>query len=165
VKTFKDTEGRSWDIAATIGSLRRVKDLADVDLTDPKRLAELGEDPFVLGSVLFAICRPQIEQRDLSEEQFAAAFDGDVVDRAADALVEELISFSRPAKRATLRRVMDKKTALEKKMLEAAEQMIQDDGWIDQAAAAKLREVKAMMADSGLPSMSLPASSASTPQS
>ena len=163
MKTFKDTEGRSWDITATIGSLRRVKDLAEVDLTDPKRLAELGEDPFLLGGVLFALCKPQIEQRGLTEEQFIAGFDGDVVEQAVQALVGELILFSRPAKRATLRRVMEKKAALEQKMIDAAEEMIQDGGWIDQAAESKLLEVRKMMAASGPTSTDSPASSASTP--
>ena len=161
MKTFKDTEGREWNIAATIGSLRRVKDLAEVDLTDPRSIASLGDDPFTFGSVLYALCKPQIDARNLTEEQFAAAFDGDVCDAAASAVVEELISFSRPAKRQTLRRVMEKKQALGRTLTEAAERMIADGGEVDRAVAMRIAEMNRSI--SGTPLTSLPESSASIP--
>lgn len=161
MKTFNDTEGRSWDVAATIGSLRRVKDLASVDLTDPQRLAELGDDPFLLGSALYALCKPQIDERELTEEQFAAGFDGDVVEKVAAVLVEELINFSRPAKRTTLRRVMEKKLTVDQRLLDAAEEMIQDGGPLDQSVEKKLAEMRSSIF--GTASTTSPASSASTP--
>ena len=34
MKTFTDTRERRWEIDVTVGTIRRVKNLTDVDLTD-----------------------------------------------------------------------------------------------------------------------------------
>lgn len=104
--TFKDTGGREWTVELTIGSARRVKSLAGVDLLNPHVPAErkgaspkvagvvtLMSDLETLGDVLFAICKPQAEERDVSDEQFADLFNADTVEEATEALRSEMLSF------------------------------------------------------------------------
>lgn len=97
---FKDVAGRTWHADVTVGSLRRVRDsglgvdLLDVTDQDKDVVAKLLDDPVLLVGVLYEVCRPEIEGRSLSAEQFGEALsDGAVIDAAMTALLESLANF------------------------------------------------------------------------
>ena len=58
MKCFKDDKGREWKVSATVGSLRRARDLVKVDLTELSKgepaLARLTSEPFLVAEVLEA---------------------------------------------------------------------------------------------------------------
>lgn len=114
-RTFTDNAGRSWQIAVTVSTIRRVRAEAGVDLAAAGRTAPGGEsvleriasDPVLLADALYAIVRPEAEARKITPEQFGEALAGDAVEAAADALVEEIVDFFPTPVRARWRRAMD----------------------------------------------------------
>jgi hypothetical protein len=109
MKSFKDTAGLSWSVSVNVGSIKRVRTMADVDLlaiADGKMIDRLYQDPIALVDVLWAICQPEVVQRQTTPEQFATAIAGDVLDDATTALVEDLRDFFPKSRRAVLGQVI-----------------------------------------------------------
>lgn len=109
MQTFKDSEGIEWTIKINVASVKRVRDLAGVDLMgalDGSLFERLALDPILLGDVLHALCRPQAEERNLTPEQFGERLaSGEVIEEASVALVNELIPFFRPGQREALTKI------------------------------------------------------------
>ena len=116
--SFKDTEGREWHVKITLGIARDLKDQTEIDLLDGKALLTAAADPYVMGQVLWVVCQKQATSRNLSPEDFAAAFDGDVVTEATDALVEASIDFFPKARRPAIQKAFEKMKAMEQAGME-----------------------------------------------
>ena len=113
MKTFKDSEGREWPVAVNTTTAKRVRDLCNVDLLDVASdrgalILRIAADAVLLGDVLYAMCRTKAEERGLTDEQFGEAMDGDAVEAATEALLEELVDFFRGRKRALLTKALAK---------------------------------------------------------
>jgi hypothetical protein len=94
--TWTDAQGRDWQTTVTVTTVQRVQQLADVLLTDAadgKLIDRLYSDVCCLANVLNAVCRPQADQRGVTSEQFGELLAGDVLDRACDSLMDDLIRF------------------------------------------------------------------------
>lgn len=103
--SFEDTEGRTWNLAITFGSIKRAKDLLGVNLLNPLAtrkyktngrarrsqplLTRLQLDPALLVDLIFALLRPQAEQQGVTDEQFAEALGGEAAYEAYRAFMEE----------------------------------------------------------------------------
>ena len=109
--TFQDKNKTTWTLELTVGSARRVKADTTVDLvniislegdgkTSMAALGKLIEDPFALVDVIFSLCRPQAEKSGITDAAFA-----ELLDAAANALVEEIINFTPAAKRKALTKI------------------------------------------------------------
>lgn len=127
---FKDAKGRDWSLEITVGSIKRVKALTDVDLyalvdDGAKKLAELLADVVTLVDVLFILCAEQAKAADVSDEDFGRAFGGDVLEAAGEAFVEEIIFFT-PNQRArlALKELTGKGRKLRDRLLTEAERQI-----------------------------------------
>lgn len=116
MKTFTDNAGRTWTLALTVNSLKRVKGLAQIDLANvlqarPERevplLAELEEDLLLFAETLFALVQPQAAQTGVSQEEFDRACGGAVLAEAQRVFWEELVDFFRslPHREAHLRAI------------------------------------------------------------
>jgi hypothetical protein len=120
MKTFTDTHGRQWTVALNIAAVKRVRDLAGVDLlaassddASENVITRLAGDPVLLCDVVYAVCKPEADAADLGDEDFGRAMAGDAIDAATRALLEELADFfpnRRDRQRA--RRVLTKMDAL-----------------------------------------------------
>lgn len=106
--TFKDADGNKWVLRITIGSNRRVMDAIALDLNDTsddgglfKALASAD----LLGQLLWHLIAVQAEKNGITEDQFADALDGDVIEDAIKALKVAYINFSRPGSRKRLERM------------------------------------------------------------
>ena len=132
MRTFKDNAGRTWTISLTVAAVRRVRDLAKVDLLDlanGRVIERLVADPVTLCDVLYAACKPQADAESVTDEQFGEAMAGDAIEHASKALVEELIQFFPNAReRAALSRVvqtmdaaMDRARTLVERRIESGE--------------------------------------------
>ena len=117
MKSFTDKNGESWDLDLNIGAAMRLKSRLDIDIEnvvtfdksnnpeDVSLLERIAEDSILLFNVIFILCEKQVQDRKLTQEQFAERFTGDTIEAATDALLDEIVNFSRPAKRKVLQRL------------------------------------------------------------
>lgn len=109
---FKDNKGREWKFEGNFASYGRVKAATDVQLWDiatenRESLTKL-HDPWTLGQVIWAMVEPQADAKGISPEEFYEGFDGEVLERAAAALIDEMIFFCQPQKRKILQMAAEK---------------------------------------------------------
>jgi hypothetical protein len=121
MKAFTDSAGKTWSISMTIDSVKRVRDLLNVNLVepeagDPPLLTRLGTDEILLCDVVFCLIKPQADTLGVSDEDFGRALGGDAILAAQTALYEELVDFF--LKRGRPDRA--KAVAAQKKMIEMA---------------------------------------------
>jgi len=119
MKQFTDTQGRSWTIEINVAALKRVKGLTGVDLMgvlDGDLVQRFIGDPVLLCDVLYAVCKPQADKENITDEDFGRAMAGDTIERATESLLDEIVSFCpNPRDRAALGKVLAAtNTAMEK---------------------------------------------------
>lgn len=169
MKSFTDRQGRSWTIEINYTSLRRVHALTGINLTrivDPQAnvMEQLTGDPFILFDCLVAILQPQLDEKEITAEQFGEALDEESGDKASMALIEAIIDFFPEGKRMLLKRALTKVlTAAERRQLTTLDQALQavESPEFSQAIETALDE--ASRSTSGSSASNSPASSASTP--
>jgi hypothetical protein len=106
--SFRDGNGKTWDVRVDVAAVKRVLDLAHVDLRvieAGKTLSELALDPINLVDTLYAVAKPQVDAAGLSDEQFAALFAGDVLEHAATALIDGILDFFPASQRRALEKL------------------------------------------------------------
>lgn len=116
--TFTDAKGRDWSVAVNVASIKRTKELAQLDLMavvagDGQVMQRLANDPITLANVLFALCKPQADERKITDEDFGEALAGDVIDKASEALLADLVAFFPPGKRKLMAAALAKLNAHE----------------------------------------------------
>jgi len=117
MRSFNDNADRTWTLSLTIGAVKRLKGLLDVDLLalaegDPPLLTRLGTDVILLCDVIFALVKPQADQAGVSDEVFGAALGGDAILSAQKAFYEELSDFFLKLGRPDLSRAVTTQQAL-----------------------------------------------------
>lgn len=150
MKSFKDTAGRNWQVAINVGSIKRVRDQAEIDLTtvlDPKAnlLERLSNDPVLLVDVLWILVAPQAEKLGVSDEQFGEGLGGDALEAATTAFLEALADFFPSGRRRVLRDLIAKMGDLQQKASAAASQRLTGDLG-DRLLAKELAKVDAQLA-------------------
>ena len=129
MRQFKDNAGRTWTVDINVATLKRVRGLTGVDLMqviEGTLIEKLIRDPVLLCDVVYAICKPEADARNVSDEEFGKAMAGDAIEAATTAVLEELVGFCpSPRDRANLgrvlqatNRVMDKARDLTEKRIE-----------------------------------------------
>lgn len=130
MRRFTDTAGRAWELAVTVGAIKRVRDLIGVDLYKLiddgfKGLADLLADPCKFVDVLWAMVEGQAKAAGVTDEQFGQSLAGDVLSQASDAFVEALVDFFPDARsRANLRAVLEKGKAVRDRLMGLAETQV-----------------------------------------
>lgn len=114
MKSFTDKNGKCWDLELNVGAAIRLKSRLDFDLEniitldkqqnpdDVSLLEKISGDAIFLFNIIYVLCEKQCNEAKISQEDFAECFDADTIESATDALVDEIINFSRPAKRKVL---------------------------------------------------------------
>lgn len=166
MSSFRDNEGRRWDVAVTVATVKRVRSLCDVDLmgivdSDGELLERLFSDPVLLVDVLYAVCQPQAEDRGVTDVAFGESLAGDAVAAATDALLEGIVDFFPHAPtRENLRAVLQQLRQAMDRVAETSQAAI-EEGLLqkrtDEAVQAARRQIY------GVPPIEPPASSESTP--
>ena len=110
MKIFKDVKGESWEIIINVAAIKKVRDLLNADLLDVQgTLPRLLADPIFLVDVLYCLCKPQADAKNISDEQFGEGMAGDCLGSAKNTLVEELKSFfPTPEERQAVERLIKK---------------------------------------------------------
>ncbi|NLE57916.1 MAG: hypothetical protein GX616_06115 [Planctomycetes bacterium] len=157
MKTFVDNAGRTWTVTVNVDAIKRVRGLLNVDLLEILEgtlIERLIRDPVLLCDVVYAVCKPEADARNVTDEEFGRAMAGDVIEQATTVLLEELVDFCpSPRDRKNLGRVL----TTTRRMMERARDLIEqrlDSGQIE-------RQVEQALAMSS--SGDAPGSSGSTP--
>ena len=153
MKTFTDNAGRTWTIAINVDAIKRVRGLHDVDLLsilDGKLIERLYRDPVLLCDVVYAVCKPEADTREISDEEFGRAMAGDAIEHATTALLEELVDFFPQGKRRVLHKALAKLHSVEARAVEYAQARL-DDPELE-------RRIEAALTSPTDPSSSLPPS-------
>jgi len=160
MRQFADGQGRVWALRIDVAQVKHVRGVLGRDLVAliDGGVGELGRflsDPVAVVDTLYALCQQQAKRDDVSDEDFGRALGGDVLQAAAEALVEELLDFF-PDR--NLRVVLRKGT---RKAREAMERLLSEEAAaID---ALTVEEVVSRVRGPGPSSGDAPASSASIP--
>jgi hypothetical protein len=139
---FVDTQGNVWTIHVDVGAVKRVRRLTDVDLlavVEGDLLDRLSRDPVLLCDVLFAICQPQAERLEISDEQFAAGLAGDVIAEGTAALLAALVNFFPEPQRRLLAQAAEKYETMKAKAIDLVAARLADPR-IEQEAMAKIQQ-------------------------
>ena len=107
MKSFTDSNGKTWELSLTITAAKRVMGLLGVNLLQldegtPPLLTRLGTDVMLLCDVIYAILKPALDGAGLTDEQFGAALGGKAVLDAQTAFYEELVDFFQQSARMDL---------------------------------------------------------------
>lgn len=137
MRSFKDREGRVWDMSINLGSLKRIKAATGLDMLDLNVAAKqrsdvferLSTDPITLADALCAVCRPQMDARGIDDDTFASALGGEAINDALVAIVNEWADFFRQRRNEVNATFLDQMVV-----------MIEDVRQRMNAVAPKLRE-------------------------
>lgn len=160
MKTFIDNAARAWTVAINVDAIKRVRDLVGVNLLEViegKLLDRLIGDPVLLCDVIYSVCKPEADARNVTDVDFGRAMAGDAIDGATNALLEELVDFFPQGRRRVLGKALAKLKKLEAAALNAVEIRLESPE-LDRRMAAALAELEAP--PPGNSSGSAPASSA-----
>jgi hypothetical protein len=163
MKTFSDNAARTWTVQVNVDAIKRVRDLAQVNLLEVVDgntqgvglLGRLVSDPILLCDVIYALCKPEADAKSVSDVDFGRAMAGDAIDAATTALLEELVGFFPQGRRAVLAKALSKLRALETAALKAVDARL-DSPELERRMEAELQRLGTWSGDA-------PASSASTP--
>jgi hypothetical protein len=109
MRSFTDSTGRSWQLEVLVGTIKRVRALAGVDLLgvlEGVMLDKLASDAVLLVDVLYACCKEQADGLGISDEQFGRSMTGDALEAGSLALLEALADFFPSRQRLLLRQAL-----------------------------------------------------------
>ena len=144
MKTFNDNAARSWTVQVNVDAIKRVRDLAQVNLlevVEGKLLDRLISDPILLCDVIYCLCKPEADTKNVTDVDFGRAMGGDSIDGATTALLEELVDFFPQAKRRVLAKALAKLQKLQTAALAAVETRL-DSPELDRQMAARLAQLE-----------------------
>lgn len=131
MKTFKDQTGQEWEVVINVGTVKRVRDLAGVDLLDivkGKVATELADDSVKLCEVIYALVKPQAEKKDLTIDAFLELMGGDSIDEAVSAFLGELVNFSPRRQRKILEKAIEVGQEVQELQTKEAEAKLSEPG-------------------------------------
>ncbi|MCL2645442.1 MAG: hypothetical protein FWD61_00385 [Phycisphaerales bacterium] len=124
MKTFVDNAGRTWTVSINVDTVKRVRDLAQVNLLEViegKLLNRLIGDPVLLCDVIYAVCKPEADAKSISDVDFGRSMAGDAIDGATTALLEDLVDFFPQSRRQVLSKALAKLRKFETAALQTVE--------------------------------------------
>ena len=123
MQSFKDTNGKVWNIRLDGPLIKELRSVLKFDLLADDGFAKLDADPVLLIDTLYLLCRGQAPG--IKEEDFCAAIgDGDVLEAAEKALEVAYLNFSPPKKRSLLSSLRSEQESLLKEGMERAKAKI-----------------------------------------
>lgn len=181
MKTFRDATGREWAITIDVAAIKRVMKAPIEHLGEPLKVNLLAlvepdgdllkkaiEYPPLLCDIAYALCKPQCDEKNVSDEDFGRAMGGDVLEKVLDCILEETVDFFPQGRRTVLGKVLQKSRTFAQKANALTAARL-ESGELDAAIDAvlepelrRLEEAARRTIGTGTAS-SLPASSGSIP--
>jgi hypothetical protein len=151
---FEDATGRQWNIKITVDDIKRVRRMLGTDILEggtEKMLARLTSDVVLLCDVIYVLCKPQADAREVSDEDFGRALYGDALDRATEAFLEALTNFIPSRRRKVLRRIRKRADEIVEKLEELTEMEL-ENGELDARIEAEMRKIRGEQSADSRPS-------------
>lgn len=140
MESFKDKNGKNWIIEINVGSARRVKAECGIDLLNAVTvnsegintsvLDSIGSDAYMLVNVILSLCRKQIDEQNITDEDFLSCFDGETIQSATDSVIKEIINFSQPSKRKMLSLIYTKVKGFRAEAEQQVEKMLNNANFL-----------------------------------
>ncbi len=106
MRSFTDSKNRTWEIVMDPFTFARVKEKLGVDLYDPgNAIEQLAASPPAFINALYILCGDQTEGK-VTDREFCRGMNGDVIEAARDAFLDELLFFSRSETKPTIARLI-----------------------------------------------------------
>lgn len=126
---FKTLDGKEWVVDVTYLTVKRVRDLCGVNVLDicnldKQALSGWVADDLKVLEVVCAVVRPQLAALDMSDEDFFASCDGQVLKDAVERLVDQVSDFFQEPRKGLVKKVIAKLRETERKMEAQAEKAI-----------------------------------------
>lgn len=113
MRVITDGKGRTWELAITIGGVKRVRALLAADMLEmidgrdkgrqKAAIEKFTGDLVVAVDVIYVLLKPQADALGVTDEDFAESMFGEPMEKAIDTYAEEIIDFFRnPVLRAIL---------------------------------------------------------------
>lgn len=167
--SFKDNAGREWLVTLNVAQAKRLREKLAIDLNDAlggDLCERLADDAELLCNALFVLVEKQALEKQVTDEQFGEGLAGDAIGAATDCLLEAIVSFFPPQRRALLARARSKINEQRTAAIQRAEKLL-DSPELQTALAERLdrEEAKAIerIRTFGKSSTSSPESAESTP--
>lgn len=105
MKQFNDSKGGEWEITLNVLQFKRCRDMIGFDLSrlttlllpgggkGKDAMAEIVADPILFVDIVYCLCKDQIEKKNMTGEDFGRLFDGETIDAAINAFLDELANF------------------------------------------------------------------------
>lgn len=117
MRTFKDNQGRSWEIALNVYEMKRIRGVLGIDLVNVIALDKDGDvkvdlidrianDPCLLVDILWVIVEAQAKEDGVSDIDFGSSLAGEAIESATKAFLDELVDFFPGAKRLFLEKAV-----------------------------------------------------------
>lgn len=127
---WTDKQGRDWCTAINVSTVRRVKHLTGVLLTDAADsdlLERLYNDCMLLADVLYAVCEPQAKARDIDSAAFGELLSGELIDKACESLMRDLVDFFPSGRRPAVETIWKAAKRVETERVKMLDQKLTDE--------------------------------------
>jgi hypothetical protein len=106
MKTFRDNQGRPWELAMTIGAAKRIRSRLGVDIMalhdgTPPLVERILGDLALQVDLVYVCIEPQVRAAGITDEQWAESMGGGPMAEALEAFWQEIIDFFRPGRPGT----------------------------------------------------------------
>ena len=149
--SFVDKNNRAWSVVVNIATVKRVRALCEVNLLElitvdddgkanSSVLDKLSEDSCLLVDVLYAVCKPEADVLGVTDKEFGESFDGDCIEKATDALLDEVIDFFPEAKRKVFRKILDATRKFQRETAEKIKNLVESEAF-DNLIASRIQKL------------------------
>lgn len=147
MRSFKDNQGRSWQIALNVYEMKRIRALLGIDLVNVITLDKDGavkvdlvdriaNDPCLLVDILWVLVESQAKEEGVSDVDFGCSLAGKSIEEATQAFLDELVDFFPGAKRLFLQKAVSLARKYTGEMESVLEKALADpelDRWIEES--------------------------------
>lgn len=120
MRSFKTNDGQEWQLSVNVLTVKRCRELTGINVLglvgEQSAIADLFTDDVRLCEVLCACIKPQLDAAGKTADDFYATVDGDVIEKAAEALLDEVVNFFQEPRRGLLKKAMAKYQKAAEKM-------------------------------------------------
>jgi len=149
---FRDNKGRPWQLEINVDVIEQVKTECGVnllDLADPDSdlIRQVIAFPPLIAKLVFAAVAEQAKLKEVNDREFRRSMNGDSLQSAHDALLDEIILFCPQGRRSLLQAVRDKNREVEEAGISLAMTRLNDPELTQKALAAMDRQVSQRIQD------------------
>lgn len=134
MKQFADSNGQVWPLTVNGYTVKRCRDLLSIDIGeptsgDPPLLTRLGTDLVFLVDLLYVVCKPKADELGLTDIQFAERLEGDSLQLAYSAWMEEWRDFFQKLRQPHKARAIAEQTEMVARAMAEADKAMASDGF------------------------------------